>query len=380
MLKYWIWLTTHLSPQKVSSIMRRFASPEEVFFASESELLSLELLTPEEINALSSKSFDMTERILEKCEIADIGIVTYQDALYPPRLRDIDSPPGVLYIKGSLSPLSIEPGLAIVGTRDATPYGIEAAAMFSYNLAKSGMVIVSGMAKGIDAFAHKGALRAGKPTVAVLGCGADVVYPLENETLYNDIISLGAVITEFPPGTRPLGAHFPQRNRIISGLSAGVLVAEAPLRSGALITARTAQEQGRDVFAIPGNIEAPNSAGCNRLIREYAILASQPMDILSEYINQYPVQLGAKQEKPKLPAVEEPKKKLPPPNPAKPKAEDRDLNETQAKIVKALRKEPLSPDDIIAATGLGMRETLTELTMLEIEGVVTSNTAGVYSL
>lgn len=377
MLKYWIWLTSLLPPAKISRLMQCYATPEDVYFANEKELP--DFLTPEDRDLLSKKSFDIAELILEQCDIKKIDIITLQDAQYPPQLRDIDDPPGVLYTKGSLNLLSIEPAIGIVGTRDATPYGLNTAAIFSYNLAKNGMFVVSGMAKGIDTLAHQGALRAGKPTVAVLGCGADVVYPSENESLYNDIISTGAVITEFPPGTHPIGSNFPRRNRIISGLSVGVLVVEAPFRSGALITARVAREQGRDVFAVPGSIDAPNSVGCNKLIREFAMLASEPSDILSEYILQYPVELGGKPITPKMPVPEPPKKQLPQPPPQKPKPIDIPLTPVQAEIINALRRRALTPDEICAAVKHGMQEVLSELTMLEIAGVVTSNTAGVFT-
>ena len=380
MLKYWLWLTSMLPPLKVAKLMRRYATPEEVYFAGEKELGELDFLAPEDIEALSKKSFDMAEHILEQCDIKNIGIVTLQDARYPRALRDIDDPPGVLYIKGSLNPLAIEPAVAIVGTRGATPYGLNAAAMFSYNLAKSGMVIVSGMAKGIDTLAHQGALRANKPTAAVLGCGADVVYPSENESLYNDIINLGAVISEFPPGTRPLGVNFPRRNRIMSGLGVGVLIVEAPLKSGALITARVAREQGRDVFAVPGGIDAPNSIGCNRLIRDYAVLAAEPADILGEYILQYPVELGPKREAPSLPKTEPPRRQLPAAPPPVQRPIDVPLTEIQAEIVNALRSGPLGPDDICSGVKAEMREVLSELTMLEIAGVVAGNPAGIYSI
>jgi DNA processing protein len=380
MLKYWLWITSLLSPLKTAKLMQRFATPEEVYFANERVLSKLDFITPEDIEILSKKSFDLTEHILEQCDIKNIGIITMQDAHYPRRLKDIDDPPGVIYIKGSLNPLSIEPAIGIVGTRDATPYGLSATAMFSYNLAKSGMIIISGMAKGVDTIAHQGALRANRPTIAVLGCGVDVVYPSENESLYNDIINLGAVISEFPPGTRPLGTNFPRRNRLISGLSVGVLITEAPLKSGALITARVAQEQGRDVFAVPGAIDTPNCMGCNQLIRDFATLAAEPSDILNEYILQYPVELGARRETPKLPTPEPVKKQLPPLSAAVAKPIDIPLNETQAEIVNALRKGPLSPDEICAAVEIEMREILSELTMLEIEGVITSNNSGIYSI
>lgn len=179
----------------------------------------------------------------------------------------------------------------MVGTRDCTPYGVSCAEKLGHGLAAGGAVVVSGLARGIDSAALRGALRAGGTVAAVLGNGTDVIYPPENQYLYEDVAAAGALVSEYPPGTPPDGRHFPVRNRILSGLSLAALVVEAPERSGALITAGTALEQGRDVFAVPGPIDAPASVGCNRLIRDGAGLASDAWDILREYEARFPDKL-----------------------------------------------------------------------------------------
>ena len=193
-----------------------------------------------------------------------------QDADYPVRLRNIFEPPSLLYVKGQLPVIDEEVAVAMVGTRKASPYGVEAAEKIAYGLSRQGAVVISGAAAGVDSASHRGALRAGGKTIAVLGNGLDVVYPAENEWLYRDIAASGALISEYPPGTAAESWHFPVRNRIISGLSLATVVVEAPEKSGALITANTALEQGRDVFAVPGPIDAPMSRGCNRLIADGA--------------------------------------------------------------------------------------------------------------
>lgn len=193
-----------------------------------------------------------------------------QDAAYPGRLKNIYDPPCLLYVKGRLPVFDEELAVAVVGTRDCTPYGVACAEKLGYGLTCGGAVVVSGLAKGIDAAATRGALRAGGVTVGVVGNGLDIRYPYESGYLYEDVAAAGALLSEYPPGARPAKAHFPARNRILSGLSAATLVVEAPERSGALITAGTAMEQGREVFAVPGPIDAPASAGCNRLIQDGA--------------------------------------------------------------------------------------------------------------
>ena len=207
--------------------------------------------------------------------------IEINDKEYPGNLKNIYNPPASLFIKGNILTCD-ENSIAIVGTREATSYGMEQCEKISYELAKRDITIVSGMARGIDTAAHKGALKAGGRTVAVMGSGHNHIYPPENKSLYDEIVRRGAVISEFSNDTKPLRENFPKRNRIISGLSKGVLVIEAPTRSGALITTNFAVEQGREVFAMPGNINSVNSSGTNKLIKEGAKLVESVWDILEE--------------------------------------------------------------------------------------------------
>ena len=270
-LKYWVWLTAlpGLSNRSRLLLLERYGSPEDVYYADPEELAQVEGLTPGQAALLADKSLSRADRILADCARGDMFLLTMQDAAYPARLRDIFDPPVLLYGKGSLPLFDEEAAIAVVGTRSCTPYGLRCAHQMGYELARQGAVVVSGMAKGIDGAAMRGALQAGGFTAAVLGGGVDVVYPAENRRLYEDIAATGVLLSEYPPGTEPLPGHFPVRNRIISGLGLAALVVEAPVRSGALITAHAALDQGRDVFAVPGPIDAAASVGCNRLIRDW---------------------------------------------------------------------------------------------------------------
>ena len=233
-LKYWVWLTAlpGLSNRSRLLLLERYGSPEDVYYADTEELALTEGLTPGQAQLLSDKSLTRADRILADCARGDIFLLTMQDAAYPARLRDIFDPPVLLYGKGSLPLFDEEAAIAVVGTRSCTPYGLRCAHRMGYELARQGAVVVSGMAKGIDGAAMRGALQAGGFTAAVLGGGVDVVYPAENRRLYEDIAATGVLLSEYPPGTEPLPGHFPVRNRIISGLSLASLVVEAPVRSG----------------------------------------------------------------------------------------------------------------------------------------------------
>ncbi len=222
---------------------------------------------------------DQVERTRAWCAAPGNALLTLDDPAYPPALLNMHDPPPLLYVSGQLQWLHA-PSLAIVGSRNATPQGTEDAERFARELAGAGLVIVSGLALGIDAAAHRGALEAGGATVAVVGTGADIVYPAKHRALAHDIAAHGAIVSEWPLGTPAKPAHFPQRNRLIAGATKGVLVVEAALRSGSLITARLANEMGRDVFAIPGSIHAPLSRGCHQLIKDGAMLTETPADVL----------------------------------------------------------------------------------------------------
>ncbi len=394
-LKYWIWLTSLrlLGSAKAGIALDYFGSPENAFFADEEELSLVEGLTASDRIQLADKDLDRAERILEQCEMGGVGIVTLQDAQYPDRLKNIpNAPPCVLYIKGKLPVMDEEPAIAVVGSRSFTPYGHQAASNMAAGMAAAGMTIVSGLARGIDASAQNAALLAGGNVVAVLGCGVDVIYPAENARLYHDIAAAGCILSEYPPGTPVLGSNFPTRNRIMSGLSLGVLVVEAPSHSGALITARHALEQGRDVFAVPGNIDSPESAGSNRLLREGATLVTCPDDILQEYAALYPHKITQKQWQPSyiMPAealeaktalrvAEEVKRPAVSPGKMKKSGSARafDLSdaikdfttEGQAIII-AVAGRPRPVDEIVEITQIPASRVLRELTMLELAGAV----------
>ena len=279
-----------------------------------------------------------------------------------------------------------EVAVTVVGTRSCTPYGVRAASQLGYELSKQGALLVSGMAKGIDGEALKGALRAGGFTAAVLGGGADVIYPAENRRLYQDIAATGVILSEYPPGTVPKADHFPVRNRLLSALSLATVVVEAPEKSGALITATTALEQGREVFAVPGPFDAPMSRGTNALIREGAGLVCEAWDVLSFYESRYPHKLRPLRAKlPPLPKGSTPPEgEAAPAQPAAPAApsapalpvldishDPAGLTDDQIAVLSVLQTDvPTLTDDAALLTDLPVRRVLSALTVLEIDGYV----------
>ncbi len=283
------WLTLHLAPGLGAASIRRlvehFGGPGPVLQASAGALARVQGLRRDTLAALHGiNKDDIAYRALaelEKINQYNIELITWDDDRYPDLLRTIHNPPMVLYLKGSVAALQA-PGLGMVGSRAATEYGKEIAHSFGRALAGRGFAIISGLALGIDAAAHQGALAAGGSTIAVLGCGLDKEYPPENRKLYSEIPAAGALITEYPLGTPPDSFRFPARNRIISGLALGVLVVEASKRSGSLITAQHALEQGREVFAIPGRVDSIKSAGTHFLVQQGAKLVHTIDDILEE--------------------------------------------------------------------------------------------------
>ena len=392
--KYWVWLSEckGLPTRMKLRLMEHFGAPENIYYADAEEYLQVEGMTPKLAALLAEKSTAAADRILGECERLELRLLTMQDADYPVRLRNIFEPPCLLYVRGRLPVIDEEAAIAVVGTRSATPYGIETAETLGYALAKQGALVVSGAASGIDSAAHRGALRAGAKTVAVLGCGTDVVFPQESRWLYQDIAASGALVSEYPPGTPPLPSNFPVRNRIISGLCLATVVVEAPERSGALITARTALEQGRDVYAVPGAINAPASRGCNRLIaRGEAALVTQSRDILWDYEARYPHKLRcedvtlpqtlgyqARQEQEAARAAErEETAKMPA---LDVRAGSTSLTDDQVRIVKQLKTGEMQVDDLIEAVELPTRRVLSALTVLEIEGYVSENGGKRFSL
>ncbi len=287
-------------------------------------------------------------------------IIRFDDSAYPPMLREIPRPPSILYGIGDISLLS-SPQLAIVGTRKPTTTGQNNAKHFAYHLANLGLTITSGLAIGIDGISHEGALQAGGKTIAVLGSGLNCIYPARHLTLAQRIAEQGLLLSEFPPDTAPLASHFPQRNRIISGLSFATLVIEAALKSGSLITAHFAAEQGREVFALPGSIHNPQARGCHALIREGARLIETVQDIVEELTPLLQLSL------PQLPdstmSSSESNSAIP-------------LDKKVTFVLQYLEFEPISLDKIIEQTGLAAQEVTGILTQLELNGYIESSLFG----
>ncbi len=286
-LKYWIALkfVDGVGNVAFKDLVKAFGSPRAVFEASMAELQKVPRISHKKAHSIYAfDDWDRVEREMERAQRLNVSLVTAASPIYPSLLLNIYDFPPILYVKGSLLPDDIM--VAVVGSRMASTYGRFTTERLCRELAMGGITVVSGMARGIDSAAHAGALAGKGRTIAVLGCGIDIVYPPENNKLFEKIAEHGAVITEFPFSTQPVAPNFPARNRIISGLSLGVLVVEAGEKSGSLITARIALEQNREVFAVPGNIDSPGTKGTHSLIRDGAKLVENAGDILEEIIPQ----------------------------------------------------------------------------------------------
>ena len=280
---YWLWLTTveGITGYDITALLEVFESAEDVFKADNYDRIIG--IKPAVKSKLKNKSLETARKALDDAKAVGAEIIAYDSINYPDILRFTDNPPYVLYLRGEILNWDRLLMIGVVGTRNATDYGIAATKKICTELAEKGVTIVSGMARGIDAVAARAALSAGGKTVAVLGCGVESAYPAENQPLMNDIMKNGAVISEYPIGSAPLKTHFPERNRIISGLSRGVLVTEAPKKSGALITANYAVDTGKDLFSVPGSIFKDSCAGTNMLLSMNAKAVTCGQDILDEY-------------------------------------------------------------------------------------------------
>jgi len=367
-LKYWLWLATHFknSQTQAKTLIEHFGSPEKIYAATTENYLEVENIKPTDIQRLSDKSFDEANKIQASCAELGCQVITLNDSNYPERLRNIYDPPIVLYIKGHLPYIDDECVVGVVGSRTCTPYGIKAAESVGYALAQNNIVVTTGLARGIDTAATRGALKGGYHVVGVIGSGLDIVFPAENRSLYNDVISSGVILSEYPPGTTPQKQFFPARNRIISGLSLGVAVIEAPERSGALITASRALEQNRDVFTLPGNVDATACQGSNALLREGAIPFLTAKDIIDEYRESFPEKIAKINIKKVKKSIDN-----------KPKVDYIDLGNIldrldgdEKVIVESIGNNSLPIDDIILSTNIPAQKILASLTMLELSKYV----------
>ncbi len=345
-LRYWIGfnIVRGIGPKRLRALLSYFGDVERAWNAPADELRRAGLDRRSLQNLLAARSSVDLDEQLRRVERAGVRVLTWESDEYPPLLREISEPPPVLYVRGAFTAADAW-AIAVVGTRRASVYGKEVTRRLTSALARSGITIVSGLARGIDGVAHRAALDAGGRTIAVLGCGIDHIYPPEHRSLAREIAARGVLVSDYPLGTPPEGRNFPPRNRIISGLSLGVLVTEAGRRSGALITADFAADQGRDVFAVPGSILAHGSVGTNSLIRDGAKPVLKPEDILEELnLTMVPEYTAARET---LPA-----------------------DETEAAILRHLSAEPLHVDELRQQVGLPIAQVTSTLALLELKGLV----------
>lgn len=420
---YWLWLAEKCgaASKAFGRIIEKYDDPFDVYNLEDYEIEQLDGITHQLKAKLCEKSLERSFDILKYCRENRVDIISYGDKRYPERLKNIVDPPIVLYCLGHFPDFNNTLCIGIVGTRRMTEYGKQMGYKIGYELASADALVVSGMALGVDAMAAGGALTAGGRTVAVLGSGISVIYPKEHDKLASEIARHGAVITEYPPREPPYGHNFPKRNRIISGLSQGVLVVEASVGSGALITAKEAIAQGREVFALPGNVGHINAEGTNELIQSGAYIALCAEDILKHYDFLYNDAIdysGLGRAKKRMPGAEQAmerygigdagktsagrarvKKKdedalfeLGPRKEARPlkkeeKVEDMKdgspsvldgLDSTTRKVFECLPIDKAVSIDAITSSGIGAGDAITALTMLELSGLVSSLPGGLY--
>ncbi len=357
---YIVWLSSihQIGPKKYQDLMAYYGSAKEVFYQAKAETIQRWSGWGPKTAALvtGAQSKARLESVIKRLEQMDIALYFRGEEGYPVLLEEIYDPPPVLYARGARAP-EMEQCIAMIGTRHCTRYGIRATKRLAADLAQSGCTIVSGMARGIDTAAHAGALEAGGFTIAVLGGGPDVVYPAENRKIYEQILQSGCVISEYYPGTPPSPGNFPARNRIISGLSLATIVVESREKGGSMITVRMAQEQGREVFAVPGNIDSPASKGTNQLICEGAMPVTCAEDVLFA--------MGWQTER-----YRQPQKS----------ASFQAMDQMEQTVYDALSKGDLALDALCQLTGLAASQLSACLTLMEIRGIIKQLPGRVYTL
>ena len=368
---YWLWLTTlsGITSFDITALMENFESCEDIY--KQESFDEITGIKPSVRSRLKDKSLKKAQAIYDKVKSIGGRVITFESKDYPDALRLTENPPYVLYLRGELPKWDRLLMIGVVGTRYPSPYGVSVTKKICSELAENGVTIVSGMARGIDSVAARTALESGGKTIAVLGCGIDSAYPSENRQLMCDIMENGAVISEYPPGSGPLRHHFPERNRIISGLSKGILVTEAPKKSGALITANYAIENGRDLFAVPGSVFEANSVGANALLASCAKAVSSAKGILDEYV--YEVE-HLNLEKPKgkmFSTILGANRKEKVNNEIKISIDDKKyqgLSEEEKAVIALLLDDNMHIDDIKRHSGVEITKLMSALSMLEFAG------------
>ena len=387
---HWLWLSrlTKVSPSQKRKLLQLFGDPEQLYNTDVRQLRDLGFLSADALEQLDNKDMTQTLQFAEYCERLNIDYITIQDTSYPPRLRALEDGPLVLYYKGRLPDFEQRPVIGVVGTRNASRAGLRAAEKLGGEIASCGGIVVSGGAVGIDICALKGAHAAGMPTVTVLAGGLDKIYPKENETYLQKFCEYGCMISEVAPGSTVYKASFLQRNRIISGMSNGVLVVEAPEHSGALNTVQWGLEQGKEIFAVPGCLGEPSCAGSNRLLEDGAISATSGWAVMGLYAQRYPHTVSKREYKAPEPVFSAPNRKndkkdidnqpasaysviekpLPP------------LNEREQMLVDLLKHGPVLQDLLAADAGMDTGEIMRLITVLSMKDVVQTDPEGMVFL
>ena len=371
---FWLWLTLKIKYNKtIEALLEYFGTVENIYKSEEYKGIS----DRRTVELLKDKSLDEAKEVYNSTIKAGAFIITYDSTDYPEILKNIYDPPYVLYAKGNMFDWNSFIGIGIVGTRAKTcdDYGRAATSYFARELSKNGFMVISGLADGLDAVAARTALKMGKPTIGVLGCGIDIVYPITNEELYKEVEREGLILSEYPPGFSPTRWSFPQRNRIISGLSKGVIITQAPQGSGALITARLAYENGRDVFAVPADIFNKNSKGSNHLIEDGAIPAFGIYSILREYPEYAEKNPEIVRHYRSVERNQSVQKNIIKPQKNQPvkKEETVDLSglsDVQRKIYSCVQNGNDHIDLIVRETGMAPGKINNELLMLELQGII----------
>lgn len=381
-LKAWLWLSQRLDAGPAWQVLHQFETPEQAYFADSGEYALIPKLSEQQRKKLEDKSLSDVDRILADCDRLNINLLTWQDADYPERLRNIEFPPLVLYYRGKLPRFDEEIAIAMAGTRKASLYGQKVAGQLAFQITRLGGLVVTGIVEGCDQCAAYAALKAGGAVVCVLAGGVDVPYynTPRNRELLDDVAVYGTLISEYPPGTPHLPEHFFARNRILTGLALGTVCVEAPVRSGTLNVAKLALEQGRDVYAVPANIDLPHSAGTNQLLsRGEAICVCSGGDVLEHYWALFP---HRRKDPPALNAqaqaqrLEQPVQAPPPPPPQdsrkelKLKEHKSEFTDDELAVLRALETEAKVTDTLVSETQLPARRVSATLTVLTIRGLV----------
>lgn len=355
---YWLWLTLkkRINSVKIKRLLEYFGTIEDIYLSKSFDKFNG--LSETDKSALMDKNTDNAKNVIEKIKKLNAKIITFDDVNYPKPLRNIANPPYVLYVQGNLPDMENVLAIGVVGTRRCSEYGRTVTKHICKRLAENGVITVSGLAAGIDAVAAWSTLDAGGITVAVVGNGLDILYPAENADLIQEIAKKGCIISEYPPGMPALPYNFPHRNRIIAGLSRGIVVTEAPKKSGALITARFALENNRDVFAVPGNITDPKTQGTNQIIQEGAKLVNSAEDIICEYPYAVKIVRSEKTDMPECNKKRDISEKY------------NNLNDGEKDIINILMKRDAQIDEIARELNIPVNELNTRLIMLEMKGII----------